>query len=252
MRNVGAIEFHAITDTGRVREHNEDALAIDHALGLAILADGMGGYNAGEVASAMAVAVVSAALQRSANPTAAPSLDAGTRQDLLRSAVAKANQAIFADAQEDTDHEGMGTTMLAAWFDDGVVTVAHVGESPLFRCRGGALQKLTRDHTVVQEQLDAGLQTPEEVKQSPFRHLLTRAIGIDAEVEIDVQDHGIAPGDIYLLCSDGLTDMLEEHEILALMPERHHRLQDACTALVSAANARGGADNISVILVRVA
>ena len=250
MPNTAALAFHAVTDNGQVREHNEDALAVDASLGLAILADGMGGYNAGEVASAMAVAVVNAAVRRHAE--AASSMDAAARQDLLRRALLEANQAVFADAQHDPEHDGMGTTLLVAWFGADRIAIAHVGDSPLFRCRDGMLHKITRDHTVVQEQLDAGLQTAEEARQSPFRHLLTRAIGIDADVEVDVQEYGIAPGDIYLLCSDGLTDMLDEHEILALLPGRHRSLQEACAALVSAANARGGTDNISVILVQVA
>lgn len=213
--------------------------------GYAILADGMGGYNAGEIASGIAVAVMVDVLdEQLATDDAEP-------VQLLAHAARLANAEVFRSAQSRTDYRGMGTTLVAAVFHSSRLVVAHVGDSRLYRLRRHALVRLTIDHSVVQEQINAGMLDELGASVSPERHLLTRALGVETEVEVDVREHGVQPGDIYLLCSDGLTDMLSDAEIAALLLQQGQTLDAACERLVELANERGGLDNISVLLVGV-
>ncbi len=221
-----ALEMTGITDTGLVRGHNEDAVLYDADLGIVVLADGMGGYNAGEVASGLAVEVVSETL-RTALETVhghAPSNKFlhPSAAELLETAIAQANAAVFEMASNDPQCRGMGTTLVCALFYDNRVVVGHVGDSRLYRYRAAEFIRLTRDHSLLQEQLDAGLIQPEEARHATYRNLVTRAIGIDAQVETEIQEFVAEPGDIYLFCSDGLTDMLEDQligEILSLFSD---------------------------------
>lgn len=241
-------EFSSATDTGRLRNNNEDAVACEASLGLAVLADGMGGYNAGEVASAMATGTVSTAL--------------GTwllsRQDhfnaretalAMRLSVERANQVIYQAALDHSEFAGMGTTVVVAVFSGARALVGHVGDSRCYRWRDGQLSRLTRDHSLLQEQLDAGLLSAEAARSAPYRNLVTRALGAEAQVALDVGEHVVSPGDLFLLCSDGLTDMLPD-DALAHLLKTSSPADDLAQTLVDAANEAGGRDNISVILVR--
>jgi protein phosphatase len=245
MAKLPSFEFAALTDTGRVREHNEDAVACSDEYGYAILADGMGGYNAGEIASEMAIAVAGKYLSEKMAAG-----NAGRCDSLLCHAILQANEAIY-EAAANPAYRGMGTTIVAAALGNATITIAHVGDSRAYRFREGRLEQITRDHSVLQVQLDAGLITPEAARSSPIRNLVTRAVGNEVPLEVEVHEHATKPGDLYLLCSDGLTDMLEDAEIQALLLRTHTDLDAACKVLVDEANARGGNDNISIILCRV-
>jgi protein phosphatase len=241
-------EFTSLSDTGRLRSNNEDAVACEASLGLAVLADGMGGYNAGEVASAMATGTVSTALgtwllehplKRSSRETTIA----------MKMSVERANQVIFQAALDNSEFAGMGTTLVLAVFAGSRVLVGHVGDSRCYRWRHGQLSQLTRDHSLLQEQIDAGLLSPEAAQHAPHRNLVTRALGVENSVLLDVAEHTVLPGDQYLLCSDGLTDMLPDGTLAALLKHGLPASEQA-QALIDAANAAGGKDNISVILVR--
>jgi len=242
------------TDAGRVRSHNEDAVYADAVLGLAVLADGMGGYNAGEVASGIATTLLGAELRKA---FAGQSPD--TRQAdgqlwahvALLEEVARANNAIYQAAQSQPQYAGMGTTLVVALFHDDKVTVGHIGDSRLYMLRHGNLSQLTRDHSLLQEQIDSGIITPEQARFSQNRNLVTRALGIDPTVEAEFHDYDVQPGDIFLLCSDGLNDMVEDGEIALTLNTLSANLDLCATQLVEMANDNGGRDNVSVILVKV-
>jgi PPM family protein phosphatase len=243
------------TDVGRTRAHNEDSIAINEPLQLVALADGMGGYQAGEVASQIAIEVLTNEIAESKlteKDIARIDPETGTSVAMrrLRSAIEKANNRICSVSREREELDGMGTTIVAACFYDGRVGIAHVGDSRCYRFREGTLEQLTRDHSLVQEQLEKGLISADEASASPQKNLITRALGIDALAQADTQEFRTRTGDIYLLCSDGLSDMVEQqtlHKELA----RADSLDTAVKRLVDAANEAGGRDNISVILVRV-
>ncbi|MBL8330456.1 MAG: Stp1/IreP family PP2C-type Ser/Thr phosphatase [Rubrivivax sp.] len=241
-------EFSSAIDTGRARTNNEDAVVIDERHGLAVLADGMGGYNAGEVASNMATSFVAAELGRWLGDAAEPASNADLRR-AMEICVDNANRAIFNSANSNPSYAGMGTTLVVAVFREAQLVLGHVGDSRAYRLRGSKLVQMTRDHSLLQEQLDAGLITPEQALYATHKNLVTRAVGVEDTVLLEVHTHEVLPGDVYLLCSDGLSDMLHDHEI-ALLLSNQPSLQAASLALVDAANAAGGRDNISVILAR--
>ncbi len=247
--------FAGGSDVGRERAHNEDAILVDPERKLVVLADGMGGYQAGEVASQLAVDVVreeSADLSISDSELGRIDPDTGMSVAMrqLRSAIEKANNRICSVARGKEELNGMGTTIVAARFYDGRVGIAHVGDSRCYRFRDHSLEQLTRDHSYVQDQLEKGLISEEDAKNSPQKNLITRALGIDAIAEADVQEFRTRPGDIYLLCSDGLSDLVNPEALLThLSTERPPG--DYAKRLIDAANANGGRDNISVIIVRV-
>jgi PPM family protein phosphatase len=253
-----ALEIVGHTDPGMVRSHNEDSIANDPRHGLAILADGMGGYNAGEVASGMATTVLMTELQAvlAQTPPFTPAeggAELGTvAAHILREQIAKANHAIYSSAQSQPQYSGMGTTLVTAIFYDNKMTVAHIGDSRLYRLRAGKFSQVTRDHSLLQEQLDSGMITPEEAKHSQNKNLVTRALGIDPTVEAEVHDYETEAGDIYLLCSDGLSDMVEDEEIGLTLETLGGNLNLCAQQLVQMANDNGGRDNISVLLVKVA
>lgn len=257
MSLADAIEIVGHSDPGMVRSHNEDSIANDVRFGLAILADGMGGYNAGEVASGMATTVLMTELQSALTHTApfepddagAEARTAAAR--LMREQIAKANTAIFSASQSQPQYSGMGTTLVTALFYDNKMTVAHIGDSRLYRFRAGQFSQITRDHSLLQEQIDSGMITEEEAKHSQNKNLVTRALGIDPTVEAEVHDYDTQPGDIYLLCSDGLSDMVEDPEIGLTMETLGGNLNLAAQQLVQMANDNGGRDNVSVLLVKI-
>jgi len=242
-------EFHSALDTGRQRSNNEDAVALDPECGLAVLADGMGGYNAGEVAAGMATAFIHAEFGRWLREAG----DRVAEQELARAmdiCVDNANRAIYNAANAEPRYSGMGTTLVVAAFRGEQVTVGHVGDSRAYRLRGGRLQQITRDHSLLQEQIDAGLISPEQAAFSTQKNLVTRAVGVEDTVMLETHAHEVQPGDLYLLCSDGLSDMLPDPVIGNLLVSTTGGLPDVARALIAAANEAGGRDNISVVLVR--
>ena len=247
--------FDGGSDVGRERAHNEDAILVDSERKLVVLADGMGGYQAGEVASQLAVDVVrddSSHLDISGADLGRIDPDTGISVAMrqLRGAIEKANNRICSVARGREELNGMGTTIVAARFYDGRVGIAHVGDSRCYRMREHKLDQLTRDHSYVQDQLEKGLISEEDAKHSPQKNLITRALGIDAIAEADVQEFRTRPGDLYLLCSDGLSDLVDDEAIqTALSSDKVPG--DHIKFLIDKANANGGRDNISVIIVRV-
>ncbi len=169
----------------------------------------------------------------------------------LRREIARANGAIYQAAQSQPQYAGMGTTLVMALFHDDAVTVAHIGDSRLYRLRGDEFRQLTRDHSLLQEQIDSGMITAEQARYSQNKNLVTRALGIDPTVEVEIHDYGVEPGDVYLLCSDGLNDMVADEEIALTLTSLSANLDLCATQLVQMANDNGGRDNVSVILVKV-
>jgi protein phosphatase len=253
-RSSMGVEIISRSDTGRIRDHNEDCIASDESLGLAIVADGMGGYQAGEVASQIAVNTIREQLdtplktlpriKRHANH----SLHSTTV--LLEQAILKANQVIYETAERQIQYQGMGTTVVAAVFHRNFISVAHVGDSRLYRLRGKDFRQITKDHSVRQELIDCGYYTPEQARHSPNKNLVTRALGVGTKVNVEIQECNLLPKDIYLLCSDGLNDMLDDQEIYAILSNSEYSLEEAAQLLIDTANEKGGEDNISLILVR--
>ncbi|WP_291991093.1 Stp1/IreP family PP2C-type Ser/Thr phosphatase [Candidatus Accumulibacter sp. ACC007] len=243
------------TDPGLVRGQNEDSVFVDADRGLAILADGMGGYQAGEVASNMATTLLSSGLQRAFKTCAAHTIDQGSGQLFAQRAlveeIATVNSAIYRAAEDQSRFGGMGTTLVAAVFCDDRMVVAHIGDSRLYRLRGAEFVALTRDHSLLQEQLDCGQISAEEARYSVNRNLVTRAVGVDPQVEAEVHTYVVHPGDVYLLCSDGLYDLLETAEIQHLLEMFGANLDLAAMQLIQLANDNGGDDNISVVVVKV-
>ncbi|MEL7024502.1 MAG: Stp1/IreP family PP2C-type Ser/Thr phosphatase [Pseudomonadota bacterium] len=251
----GKIQFSAVTDTGRVREHNEDAIATNGDAGLLVLADGMGGYNAGEVASGIAVKTVHGLLSDSVMREKRGEIEATTgfmRQSIaLRDGVRRANKIIHQTAQSQPQCEGMGTTIVAALFYDDRISIAHVGDSRLYRVRGGELRQITLDHSLLQELVDRGFYSEEEAQRSTNRNYVTRALGVEPQVEVEIQEAAVEVDDIYLLCSDGLPDMVEDEDIHLTISTFSDNLEVAAKQLVTLANEHGGRDNISVMLAKV-
>ncbi len=245
------LEVASATHPGRVRSHNEDSIAADAEIGLAVLADGMGGYNAGEVASGIAVAMITAEMKKALADIKAGALDGNGAERLLGKHAVKANAAIYHAAQNQTQYSGMGTTLVAALWHDNRMAVGHIGDSRLYRLRGDILEQITRDHSLLQEQIDNGMITREQARFSQNKNLVTRAVGIDPEVDAEVHTYPVQAGDIYLLCSDGLSDMVTDEDIQHTLSSLQANLPLAAEHLVQQANDNGGRDNISVILVRV-
>jgi protein phosphatase len=243
-------EFFEALDTGRARTNNEDSVSLDEDVALAVLADGMGGYNAGEVASHMATSFVRTELGRWLREAGSGAADIEVRR-AMDICVDNANRAIFNAANANPQYAGMGTTLVVAVFRDGRLLVGHVGDSRAYRLRSGKLQQITRDHSLLQEQIDAGLITPEQAAFSANKNLVTRAVGVEDTVLLETHVHEVQPGDLYLLCSDGLSDMVDDPGIAQLL-QMHASLPDAAAALIAAANDAGGKDNISLVLVRAA
>jgi PPM family protein phosphatase len=241
-------EFFEALDTGRARTNNEDSVSLDESVGLAVLADGMGGYNAGEVASSMATSFIRSELGRWLREATDSATDTEVRR-AMDICVDNANRAIFNAANSNPQYAGMGTTLVVAVVREMRLLVGHVGDSRAYRLRSGRLQQITRDHSLLQEQIDAGLITPEQAAFSANKNLVTRAIGVEDTVLLETHLHEVQPGDVILMCSDGLSDMLDDASISQVL-QMHESLPAAGHALVEAANDAGGKDNISVILVR--
>ena len=239
-------EICSQTDRGLVRKNNEDAVAFDPYTGLCLLADGMGGYNAGEIASGMAVAFISSELGRWLAQERQPTVKEVRRA--MEVCMENANHSIFNAARSNHDYEGMGTTLVVGVFQEGRLLLGHVGDSRCYRLRGQAFQQITKDHSLLQEQIDAGLMTPEQARKSPDKNLITRALGVEDAVRVEINEHRTEPSDVYMMCSDGLSDMLGSAKMAAILGAPG-TLPEKALQLIAAANENGGRDNISVVLV---
>lgn len=254
MNISNAITVVRQTHVGLVREHNEDAIASDLSIGLLLLADGMGGYKAGEVASEIAVLMIASELTESMQHGARHSQSLPRRlpeSKIMIDAVKKTNATIYHISQNEPQCAGMGTTLVAAIFTDNQLIVGHIGDSRLYRLRGEILTQLTEDHSLIQEQINAGLISLEQAEVSTKRNLVTRALGVDEEVELELQIFEVAVGDLYLLCSDGLSDLVNDAAIVKILLNAGNNITFAANKLIETANENGGSDNISVIIAQV-
>jgi serine/threonine protein phosphatase PrpC len=252
LSKVAAVE---LTHTGKVRDHNEDAIGSNSEAGLYVLADGMGGYNAGEVASSIAVKtvkdLVSEAMDREDRASVEPDTGFMRQTIVLRDAIARANKIIHQTAQSQASCEGMGTTIVACLFYDNRLSIAHVGDSRLYRVRDGRLEQITLDHSLLQELVDRGFYTREEAERATNRNYVTRALGVEPTVDVALQEIHVEKNDLFLLCSDGLSDMVGDEEIHLTISTFSANLKTIGQQLVQLSNDNGGKDNVSVVLTRV-
>ncbi len=258
MSTKGKLEFVCQTDVGQVRDHNEDYISYDADLGYCVLADGMGGLNAGEVASSMSVHLLMDELASLKNGTS--TVEAELDSDamgvplncrIIRHLVEKTNSAVFHVSQTQPQCRGMGTTIVVGMYQDNNLVVGHIGDSRVYRYRGNSLEQITRDHSYVQELIDKGLFTKEQARASDKKNVVTRALGVGPTVEVEVHEYPVKVGDIYLMCSDGLTDLVSDADIETTFRESKGNMNEIAGHLVNLANASGGKDNISVILTKV-
>ena len=248
------VRCSGLTHTGMARKHNEDCFEIDAEAQLYIVADGMGGHNHGEVASRIAVDAIRDFITeteddpRYARYRAEP--DMQDHSNRLRNSIRTAHQQVLQAILQDHALQGMGTTVVGMYVRDGVAALAHVGDSRAYRLRDGVFEQLTQDHTWVNEQVLAGYLSAEQARVHPLKNVVTRALGSEKEVLVDLREIEIEPGDLYLVCSDGLTTMLEDHDIVELLVQ-DKPLDQRCKDMVDCANQRGGLDNVTVILVAI-
>ncbi len=246
------LEAFAWTDAGPVRDNNEDSFMVDEDAGVFIVADGMGGHAAGEVASRLAVEVIRGLLMETLDPDETRlerdvSDPADQLRERLRYAMNQSSVRIRKEAQRNPAYTGMGTTVCVLMFDSDQAHLAHVGDSRIYLLREGELTRLTRDHTVVQQEIDAGRLTPEMARQMPHRNYLTQSVGYHGPVEPDTSTRPVLPGDVFVMCSDGLTDPLDDEQIRDICVRTY--VTDLPETLVREALAAGGEDNVTVITV---
>ncbi|MDX1487983.1 MAG: Stp1/IreP family PP2C-type Ser/Thr phosphatase [Acidiferrobacterales bacterium] len=253
-KEAKGLTIASCSDAGMLRPNNEDRVSTTPEAGLAVVADGMGGHQAGEVASGMAVDVVTRhiidMLAREGERKKRKGGAASVELKAIDEAISLANTAIFELSQSSPTCAGMGTTIVVTLFYEDRVCIGHVGDSRLYRLRGDNLELLTEDHSLVQELVARGLITPEEARSSVNKNLVTRALGIEPTVESQVIEQKLQDQDLYLLCTDGLNDVLPDEEVTQILREYGSDLQDATDRLIKEVNARGGPDNVSVVLVR--
>jgi protein phosphatase len=251
----GKISSVALSDTGKVREHNEDAIAAETEIGLFVLADGMGGYNAGEVASGIAVKtimnLVRDALAREDLTANDPETGLARPSIILRDAIHRANNIIYHTSKTQPQCEGMGTTVVACLFHDNRVSIAHVGDSRLYRLRDNRFEQLTLDHSLLQELVDRGFYSQQEAQRASNKNYVTRALGVEETVQVEINEESVHPRDYYVLCSDGLSDMLEDEDIHLTINTFSDNLDIVAKQLIKLSNDNGGRDNISVIMARI-
>jgi PPM family protein phosphatase len=251
----GKLRCVGLSDTGKVREHNEDTIAFDGDMGLLVLADGMGGYNAGEVASGIAVKtifnLVRDAVEREDLTIGDKASGLSRPTIILRDAVQRANKIIYQTARTQPQCEGMGTTIVCALLFDNRIAIAHVGDSRLYRVRGSKLDQITLDHSLLQELVDRGFYSPEEAQRAANKNYVTRALGVEPSVEVEVQEQPVNKGDFFVLGSDGLSDMVEDDDILLTVATFGANLDAVAKHLIQLANDNGGKDNVSVVMAQV-
>jgi protein phosphatase len=249
------VRFAGKTDVGRQRSHNEDNLLIPEEVPIAVVSDGMGGHACGEVASEITVKAIGDYYKRTAQegprtwPFRLPIAE--LEKNRMVTAIKLANSDIFDAAAADIEKKGMGCTVEALYFAQGRFYVGHVGDSRVYRIRNGALQLITEDHSLLNDWRRMKAMSGDEIRNFPHRNVVVRALGLGEHVAVDVYVEEYQIGDIYLMCSDGLNDMLEDHDILSIVESKKKRLDGACSALVDAANEAGGKDNITVLLAQV-
>jgi PPM family protein phosphatase len=237
------LEFGAQSDQGRVRASNEDSFIADPRINLYLVADGMGGHTAGEIASKIAAAAMHEVV-------AAQMIQARPMEEVLRSAAEFANQRIYDSQRETPEYAGMGSTLTALAFRNNHYCVAHVGDSRAYLLRDGDLNQLTEDHSYVWPLFEKGILKKSELSAHPRKNLITRAVGTHTQVSVDIQQGSVQEEDVYLLCSDGLTDAVQDENIRELLSQRSKSAREVSQTLVEAANAAGGPDNITVIIIR--
>lgn len=248
------VKAFGLTHVGRQRQHNEDAFLVADGAGLYLVADGMGGHAAGEIASRIAVDSINEFIvqTREDDGTWPHAYDEHFKRSTnrLMAALRLANNRVLEAMRKDARLRGMGTTVVACLADEATMSVAHVGDSRAYLVRAGELSRITNDHSWVFEQVQAGMLTEAEAEKHPLRNVITRALGGALHVTPDASEIEVRPGDVYLLCSDGLTGMVPEPEILRLVAGCQGDLEKACRDLIDAANERGGLDNVTAVLVR--
>jgi serine/threonine protein phosphatase PrpC len=245
----------AKSDVGRKRHGNEDSFCLAPEVGLFVVADGMGGHAAGEVASRLAVDTIREWVTKYLGGVdtflvGKPVTTCSREANFLLSSIRLANRIIYDVAQGEPEYVGMGTTVASVLAADDHVVLAHVGDSRIYRIRGEEIVQLSRDHSLVQQQVEDGLMSIQEAQGSQYKHLITRALGLKEAVEVDLAEHPVQPKDLLLLCSDGLSDLLEDEEMSAIVQEHASDLGKACQALVDRANYKGGNDNITALLIQ--
>jgi len=252
----GKIASVALTDTGKVREHNEDMIGTEADIGLFVLADGMGGYNAGEVASGIAVKtiinLVRDAIMREDLTVPDPETGLTRPSIILRDAIHRANKIIYHTSKTQPQCEGMGTTVVACLFHDNKMSIAHVGDSRLYRLRDNRFEQLTLDHSLLQELVDRGFYSQQEAQRATNKNYVTRALGVEQNVEVEIHEQPVQKSDYYVLCSDGLSDMIEDEDIHLTISTFSANLDTVAKQLIQLSNDNGGRDNVSVIMAHVA
>ena len=244
-----AVSVARMSDVGLMRSQNEDSVASDLTTGLIMVADGMGGYKAGEIASQMTTLIVAAELAELIHQQSqSRRVHQLSLPEMLKRAVAVANNLVYQTSQQQPICSGMGTTLVVGIFYDNKIIVGHIGDSRLYRFRDGVLAQLTEDHSLLQEQINAGLISKEQARMSNDGHLVTRALGTEPEVELELNEYEVLIGDSYLLCSDGLTDLVEDDEIEEVIASSNGNIHLAANSLIRLANKYGGADNVSVVI----
>jgi protein phosphatase len=246
-----SLKFAGHTDTGRNRDHNEDCIGFDTGTGVAVLADGMGGHKAGEIASRMAVEQVLRQLRSRLGPQTDRSITGSQMLRLVSNTISTSNRRIFEASEAHSARNGMGTTVVAAVFRDSRLYGGHVGDSRMYLLRDRCLKRITKDHSLVQDLVDKGFYTEDEAKLASINHVVTRALGTAEDVEVDIFEQDTETDDLYLLCSDGLTDMLSDDQMEKVLQETDKDLNEKARKLIEMANQEGGKDNISVILIKV-
>ncbi len=251
----GKLKSVGVSDVGRVREHNEDTIGVDADIGLLVLADGMGGYNAGEVASGIAVktimSLVKEAMERQDMLSADSESGLSRSSIVLRDAILRANKIIYQTAKTQPQCEGMGTTVVACLFFDNRVAIAHVGDSRLYRMRANRFEQMTMDHSLLQELVDRGFYSQAEAQRATNKNYVTRALGVEPMVDVEVHEQPAHKGDVYVLCSDGLSDMVEDEDIHLTISTFSASLETVAKQLIQLSNDNGGRDNVSIILAEV-
>jgi serine/threonine protein phosphatase PrpC len=256
------LKFAGLTDIGRTRDNNEDNFYISESEPLCVVADGMGGHSSGEVASALAIRTMREYYQRTGGD---PNVGAEQRAKLptwpfkrrapehieqrrLVQAVMMANDVVYSYAQKRQQMKGMGTTIVSAYFIENGMYLVHIGDSRAYRVRGDSIERITRDHSLADEYLEMGILRAEELEAFPYKNVVTRAVGLAEVVEPEDSFCTVQPGDIFVLCSDGLTDPLSDEQIRSIVVASASNIEQACRNLIDAANAAGGPDNVTVVL----
>ena len=250
------LESGGCTDIGLKREHNEDSILVCDELKLYAVADGMGGHAAGEIASATAIEAFKGFIERcledsDLTPPFGIKPELSDEENLIRSAVVMANREVARLAEKDQTFGGMGTTIATLYLSGGWAHVGHVGDSRVYLLRVGKLETLTQDHSWVNEQVQRNVISKNEARNHRWRNVITRALGDHEDIEADLTSIEVRPGDLFLLCSDGLTTMVDDDAILQCLAETNNSLEAQCGELVKLANDAGGLDNISVVLIRI-